>query len=334
MDKFNAEWLAQYQEDILEPELKICDAHHHLWDYPSYQYRAEELLEDISCGHRVVSTVYMECMWAYDRDAAEHLRSVGETCFVKGVQERYQDTATEIAKCMVGSVYLDKPGVVEALDAHMEANSRFRGIRHASGWHPSSDVPPTHMGAGEGLLADKQFRLGFAELGKRNLSYDAWLYHNNILELDELAKAFPDSHIILDHTGGPLGIGPYAGKRNEVFDEWKKAIDVLSTNENVFVKIGGLNMQLNGFAWEKKTMPPTSGELAEATKPFYLHCIERFGVERCMWQSNFPVDKVSCSYDVLWNSFKRITQRFSDAEKNWLYHDTAAKVYRFSDIQS
>lgn len=332
MDKFNAEWLAQYREEILEPDLKICDAHHHLWDYPGYRYRAEELLEDISSGHRVVSTVYMECMWAYDRDAAEHLRSVGETRFIKGIQEQYQGTETEVAKCMVGSVYLDKPNVAEALDAHMEANSRFRGIRHATGWHPSSDIPPTHMGAGEALLANKKFREGFSELAKRNLSYDAWLYHNNIVELDALAKVFPETRIILDHCGGPLGIGPYEGKREQVLEEWRRAMNQLSENKNVFIKIGGLNMQLNGYAWEKRAMPPTSIELAEATAPFYLHCIESFGVERCMWQSNFPVDKVSCSYDVLWNSFKRITQGFSESEKNWLYHDTAAKVYRFEDI--
>jgi predicted TIM-barrel fold metal-dependent hydrolase len=332
MDKFNADWLAQYKEDIIEPELRICDAHHHLWDFPSYRYMPEELLADIASGHNVVSTVYMECMWAYDFEAAEHLRSVGESRFVKGVQEQHQESKTEIGKCMVGSVYLDKDGVAEALDAHLAVNNRFRGIRHATGWHSDENIPATHMGAGEGLLSDKQFRRGFSELVKRNLSFDAWLYHTNIDELSELADIFPDTRIVLDHTGGPLGVGPYEGRREEVFAEWKKAISLLSERENVFVKIGGLNMQLNGFAWETKNMPPSSEELAAATAPFYLHCIEAFGVERCMWQSNFPVDKVSCSYDVLWNSFKRITSEFSADEKAWLYHDTAARVYRFGDI--
>lgn len=329
MDKFNETWLAQYREDILEPQLKICDAHHHLWDYPSYRYRAEELLEDIASGHKVVSTVYMECMWSYDAGVAEHLRSVGETRYINRIKEKYSGTKTEIAKAMVGSVYLNKAGVAEALDAHILANASFRGIRHASGWHASKDIPPTHMGAGEALLADKQFRLGFAELAKRNLSFDAWLYHNNILELADLAAAFPDTTIVLDHCGGPLGIGPYAGKRDEVLLEWKKAIRSLSQHPNVYVKIGGMNMQLNGFAWEKNPTPPTSEQLAEATKPFYLYCIEQFGVERCMWQSNFPVDKVSCSYEVLWNSFKRICKHFSETEKAYLFHDTAAKVYHF-----
>lgn len=334
MDKFNEKWLQQHHEPALEPELLICDAHHHLWDYPSYRYRAEELMDDIkSSGHKVLSTIYMECMWAYERDAPGHLQSLGETRFVKGVQEHYEGSDCEIAKCMVGNVNLCHEQAGEALDAHLDLYPRFRGIRHASGWHPAEDIPPTHMGAGEGLLADKQFRRGFAELHKRGLSFDAWLYHNNIVELADLAAAFPDALIVLDHCGGPLGIGPYQGKRDEVFQEWKKAIAVLAEHQNVFVKIGGLNMQINGYAWEKNPMPPSSEQLAEATKAWYLYCIEQFSVERCMWQSNFPVDKVSCSYDVLWNSFKRITEAFSVSEKAWLYHDTAARVYRLDDIK-
>ncbi len=329
MDKFNAAWLAQYQEEILEPDRVICDAHHHLWDFHAFRYMADELLKDIACGHRVVSTIYMECMWSYDSEAPEHLRSVGESRFVRSVEEQYRGDQCEIAKRMVGGLHLDKDGVAEALDAHLEANPHFRGIRHATGWHPSKDVPATHMGAGEGLMANSEFRRGFAELGKRDLSYDAWLYHNNILELADLAQHFSNTQIILDHTGGPLGVGPYRGKRAEVLVEWKKAIDILSECENVAVKIGGLNMQINGYAWETNAMPPTSKQLAEATKPFYLYAIEKFGVDRCMWQSNFPVDKVSCSYDVLWNSFKRICKGFSEEEKAWLFHDTAARVYKF-----
>ncbi len=331
MDRFNEEWLARYREDVLEPELTICDAHHHLWHFGSYKYMSDDLLADIATGHKVVSTVYMECMWSYDAEAEEHLRSTGETRFVLGEQQAHEGGATEVVKCMVGNTHLCGGKVGEALDAHLEINPRFRGIRHASGWHPSDDVPPTHMGAPEGLLSDKGFREGFAELQKRQLSFDAWLYHNNIGELAELADAFPEVTIVLDHCGGPLGIGPYQGKRDEVFAEWSKAISHLSERPNVVVKIGGMNMQLNGFAWETKAKPPTSQELADATKPFYMHCIETFGVDRCMWQSNFPVDKVSCSYDVLWNSFKRITEGFSAEEKAWLYHDTAAKVYRFED---
>jgi len=328
MDKFNAEWLAQYREEILEPELKICDAHHHLWNYPTYQYMSEDLLVDIATGHQVTSTIYMECMWAYDRNTEEHLRSVGETRFVFEEQQKYKHAKIKIAIAMVGNTNLCGDKVGEALDAHLAANPTFRGIRHASGWHADTAIPRTHMGAEEGLLADKKFRAGFAELGKRKLNFDAWLYHNNIPELAALADAFPHTRIILDHCGGPLGIGPYAGKRNEVFAEWKKSISELSKRQNVYVKIGGLNMQLNGFAWEKNPVPPTSQQLADATQGWYMHCIESFSPQRCMWQSNFPVDKVSCSYDVLWNSVKRICQGFSAEEKQALFHDTAMQCYR------
>jgi predicted TIM-barrel fold metal-dependent hydrolase len=329
MDKFNETWLSQYREDILEPKLKICDAHHHLWHYDDYKYLSEDLLADISCGHNVVSTVYMECMWSYDFEAEEQLRPIGETRFVRAEQEKYQQFPIKIATCMVGNSNLCWDKIAASLDAHLQANDRFRGIRHASGWHPSEDIPGTHMRAEKGLLSDKHFRRGFAELGKRNLSFDAWLYHNNISELADLADAFPNTIIILDHCGGPLGIGPYSGKRDEVFLEWKKAITALSHRPNVCVKIGGLNMKINGFDWDTHSLPPSSEQLAEATKPYYLHCIESFGPERCMWQSNFPVDKVSCSYDILWNSFKRITQNFSCDEKAALYYGTAAKLYRF-----
>lgn len=333
MDKFNDEWLLQYEEEALEPELPICDAHHHLWDYPTYRYLSEDLLADIATGHNIVSTVYMECMWAYDRSREAHLQSLGETMFIKEQYEKYQDEAVKIATCMVGNTDLSQGSVLagQSLDAHLAMNPRFRGIRHASGWHASEAVPGTHMGAVEGLLATKKFRQGFAELSERGLSFDAWLYHTNIHELADLAKAFPYTKIVLDHCGGPLGVGPYAGHRKAVLEEWKRAITELSQHDNVVVKIGGLNMQLNGFAWETHERPPSSEALAEATIPFYMHCIEQFGVDRCMWQSNFPVDKVSCSYAVLWNSFKRITKGFSESEKAALYYNCAANTYRIEE---
>jgi predicted TIM-barrel fold metal-dependent hydrolase len=160
------------------------------------------------------------------------------------------------------------------------------------------------------------------------LSFDAWLYHPQIPELTDLARAFPETIIVLDHFGGPLGIGPFTGQADAVFNEWKQSIDALATCPNVVAKLGGINMPLNGFAWHKRDSPPTSTQLADATQRYYLHMVERFGVARCMFESNFPVDKVSCSYAVLWNSFKRIAKGFTSAEKAALFHDTAANVYR------
>ena len=215
------------------------------------------------------------------------------------------------------------------LSAHISAGSgRVRGIRHACAWDASDDVRNSHTNPPEGLLVQKSFRKGFALLNKHGLSFDAWHYHTQIPQLTDLARAFPDTTIILDHVGGPLGIGPYAGKREDVFQNWKDAIAELAKYPNVSVKLGGLAMKICGFGWHNRDKPPSSDELAEATAPYYHYCIDQFGVERCMFESNFPVDKLSVSYGVLWNAFKKIAGDYSASERTALFHDNAARVYR------
>ena len=220
--------------------------------------------------------------------------------------------------------------VGEVLDAHGAASPRFRGIRHAAGWDASEQVRNSHTNPPPGLLGDARFRLGFEGLGRRGLSFDAWLYHPQIPELVDLARAFPDTTIVLDHFGGPLGIGPYEGKRAEVFAAWKTAFRALAACPNVVVKLGGLVMPINGFGFHKAARPATSAELVAADARLLPARDRLFGPGRCMFESNFPVDKVSCSYAVLWNSFKRLSAGFSAADKAALFHDTAARVYRLS----
>lgn len=327
-----AQWLAQVTEAILEPDLPICDPHHHLWDHPQHRYLLDELLADTGSGHNVVATVFVECMSMYRADGPSQMRPVGETQFVNGIAAMSASGGygpTRVAAGIVGFADLtlgDRAGAV--LDAHIAASPRFRGIRHAAGWDASDAVRSSHTNPPPGLLLDAAFRRGFAALAKRGLTFDAWLYHPQIPELTDLAKAFPGTTIVLDHFGGPLGIGPYAGRRAEVFEFWKGAIRALAACPNVVAKLGGLVMALNGFGFHKRDRPPTSTELVGATRDWHLHAIERFGVERCMFESNFPVDKVSASYPVLWNSFKRITASFTPAEKAALFHDTATRVYR------
>ena len=325
------EWLAQVEEDVLEPDLAICDPHHHLWDYPGSRYLLDELLADIGSGHNVVSTVFMECGAMYNADAAQSLRPVGETEFVNGIAAmsasgNYGDSRACAA--IVGYANLNLGAAVgEVLDAHAAASRRFRGIRHAAGWDASDEVRNSHTSPFQHMLADATFRAGFAELGKRGMTFDAWLYHPQIPELNALAQAFPDQPIVFDHFGGPLGIGPYADKRSDIFAYWKDAVRDLAGCENVVAKLGGLVMAINGFGFHKNERPATSEELVAATQDYYRHMIDCFGVERCMFESNFPVDKVSCSYRVLWNSFKRLTAGFSESEKAALFHDTAARTY-------
>jgi predicted TIM-barrel fold metal-dependent hydrolase len=238
--------------------------------------------------------------------------------------------ATRVAAGIVSFADLALGSAVqEVLQAHIAAApSRFRGIRHAAGWDENPKVANSHTNPPKDLYQAKNFREGFAQLKKNNLSFDVWHYHPQIPELTDLARAFPDTTIILDHFGGPLGIGPYEGKRAEIFPNWKKDMTELAKCLNVVVKLGGINMTVNGFGWHRNPKPPTSQELADATRDYYLHTIDKFGPRRCMFESNFPVDRVSCSYLVLWNSFKRLAADFTPEENAWLFHRTAAEVYR------
>ncbi len=329
----NAEWLAQTPEEPIDPALPICDPHHHLWDFPTSRYLLEDIAADVGAGHNVTSTVFVECTSMYREAGPEALKPVGETEFVDGVAAQSASGRYGPRGVAAGIVsYADLTlgaAVGEVLDAHMAASpDRFRGIRHASAWDASNEVRNSHTSPPEGLLREARFREGFACLEKRGLSFDAWLYHTQIDDVTDLAQAFPSATIVMDHVGGPLGIGPYRGRRDEIFTAWKAAIDRLAACPNVVVKLGGLAMKINGFDWHKRARPPGSEELAAAVAPYLLHCIERFGAARAMFESNFPVDKASCSYVVLWNAFKRVTESFSATDRAALFHDTAARVYR------
>ncbi len=332
MDK--EQWLAQVQEPIIDPERPICDPHHHLWDNARSRYLLDELLADTDTGHNVVSTVFVECAAMYRAAGPEAFRPVGETEFVNGVAAMSASGGFgDMRACsgIVGFADLTLGAQVgEVLDAHMAASPRFRGIRHASAWDASPDVRNSHTDPPEHLLLDPVFREGFAELGRRGLSFDAWLYHAQIPDLTDLARAFPDTAIVFDHFGGPLGIGPYEGKREEIFSRWRSDVEELARCENVYAKLGGIVMPINGFGFHKRSVPANSDELVAATGRYFRHAIDCFGTARSMFESNFPVDKASCSYPVLWNAFKKLTIDCSEDEKNRLFHDTAVAAYRLN----
>ena len=326
------QWLGQVVEKIIEPEREICDPHHHLWDTAASRYLLDELLGDTGSGHNIVSTVFVECASMYRADGPHALRPVGETEFVNGVAAMTASGGygkMRACKAIVGFADLTLGSAVgEVLDAHLAASSRFRGIRHASGWDASEEVRNSHTQPTQGLLLDEKFREGFAELAKRSLSFDAWLYHSQIPELCDLARAFPDTTIVFDHFGGPLGIGPYAGKGEEIFAAWRDDVARLAQCPNVVAKLGGLVMPINGFGFHKRELPASSDEIVEATGRYFEYAIESFGPQRCMFESNFPVDKQSCSYHVLYNAFKKMAADACEADKAALFHDTACRVYR------
>jgi predicted TIM-barrel fold metal-dependent hydrolase len=335
----NHDWLGLTVEEPLDPALPICDPHHHLWDLEtarnSPRYLLDEILEDVGAGHNIVSTVFIECGAMFKADGPEALRPVGETEFVNGIAAmsasgRYGPT--RVAAGIVGTANLRLGAAVgDVLDAQIAAGGgRFRGIRLGAAWDPDEAVPNHRTRPPQGLFLREDFRAGFAQLAPRRLTFEAWCYHRQIPDVTALARAFPDTTIVLDHFGGPVGIGTYAGRAREVHAEWRGFISELAGCPNVVAKLGGINMEVNGFGWHERPRPPSSQELAEATRHYYDFTIEKFGADRCMFESNFPVDAVSCSYTVLWNSFKRLTAGCSASEKAKLFHDTAARVYRLA----
>jgi predicted TIM-barrel fold metal-dependent hydrolase len=334
----NDAWLGQVTEQILDPELPICDPHHHLWDSwagatVDARYLLDELLGDINTGHNIVSTVFIECGTMFNASASDMMAPVGETEFVNGIAAMSASGmygSCRVAAGIIGTAYLSQgDGAGAVLDAHMAAGGgRFRGVRQAATFDPSPDVGNHRTGPPADLYSLAKFREGFAHLTQRDLTFEAWCYHTQIPSLADLARAFPDTTIILNHVGGPIGVGPYAGKRDEVFAQWSASITELSRCPNVVAKLGGLGMPVTGFGFHEGPSPPTSSAFLEPTRPYFEHVLDAFGANRCMFESNFPVDKVSVSYPVLWNAFKRLTSGYSTSERASLFHDTAARVYR------
>ena len=321
------EWLDQVIEEIVDPELEIVDPHHHLW--PAGQglpYQRDDLHRDVASGHRVIKTVFMECGSAYDRDAPEHLRSLGETRYIA---EQATSDPEPLMRGIVGSVDLRRDDVDDLLDRHIDAaRGLFRGVRDAlsRAEHPDAMMIPGR--APRDLYLDPSFRRGVARLGERGLTYDSWHYHHQNREFLELARATPGTTMVLDHFGTPIGVGPYASQREEIFAQWKVDIADIAALPNTVAKIGGLAMPDNGFGWNTADRPPTSDEFLAQQSRYYLHAIECFGPDRCMFESNFPVDRLSLSYRVLWNAYKKMTVGFSTSERAALFSGTASRVYK------
>jgi predicted TIM-barrel fold metal-dependent hydrolase len=334
-------WLARRpRETALEPELPIIDPHHHFWDTPARgRYLLDELLADIAGGHNIVATVFLECRSMYRKDGPPAMAPVGEVEFVNGIAAMSASGGygpCRVAEAIVGHADLTLGAPVrEVLEAEIAAgggaNGRFRGIRHGVSWDASEAVGkyvsrfiPPHQ------VMDPKFREGFAQLAPLGLSFESWQYHPQLKDAIDLARAFPDTTIILNHVGGVLGVGPYAGRRQEILATWKADIAELARCPNIYCKLGGVGMTSFGFDFPERELPPSSEDLAAAWRIYLAPCIEAFGPDRCMFESNFPPDKQSGGYTELWNAFKRITAGASASEKRALYSGTAARVYRIT----
>ena len=335
------EWLAQISEEIIDPEQRIIDPHHHLWpgvssdsSENSNQYLLEDLWADTSSGHNVTNTVFIDCSQCYWNSTDQALNPVGETEFVKKIaDESKADPKQATISGIVGHVDMLLGFEVErVLEKHLEIGQElFKGIRHAGGWDPHPNVRNSHHDACEGLYLQPNFLDGLQTLAKLGYVFEAWQYHHQIPQITELAKQFPDLVIILNHFSGPLGIGPYENKQADIFPQWQKDLKELSLHENVFAKLGGLAMPVNGFGFHIQDKPPTSDEFILKQKAYYETALEYFTPKRCMFESNFPVDKASISYSVLWNAFKKLATSYSASEKDQLFYKTASTVYRITD---
>jgi len=323
------EWLKLTQEEIIDPDLPICDAHHHLWEHPGNRYLIEELLEDLESGHNILNTVYVDCRSGYRSSGPEELRPVGETENVIKLTANRKPGAPEVAAGIVGFANLMLgSGVAPVLEAHIESGrGRFKGIRQMGAWESDPVFAQGYNAPKKELFLDAKVREGFAYLSRYNLTFETMVFHTQIMDVVDLARQFPDTTIILDHIGVPLGIGPCAVKRQEVMQDWKRNIAELSFCPNAYVKLGGIGMNILGYDWDERAKPAGSAEIAEATKPYILYCIEKFGTKRCMFESNFPVDGEAFPYHVIWNAFKRLTMDISKEEKNDLFYNTAVKTY-------
>ncbi|QFT77759.1 amidohydrolase [Erythrobacter sp. THAF29] len=342
-------------EDILEPDLPIIDPHHHLWDlrpmvpmFPEPRHHFIEALVDnayytfdqlhahLTSGHNIIATVFMECGAFYNAAYGEAKKVIGEVEFVNGVAaQSASGLYGDLRACagIVGHADLSLgSGAGEVLDALIAASHRFRGIRHQGAWDADPEVlgPPFH--APEGLFREPSFREGFAELGKRDLTFDAWVLEPQLPDVIDLANAFPDQPICLDHCGTPLGVASYKGKLHERFDTWRHNIKELARCENVHIKLGGLAMAFCALPEEGPAAGSSSEHLAGLWRPYIETCLEAFGPQRAMFESNYPVDYWGADYPVLWNAFKRLTHGASADEKAALYAGNAARFYRIEEV--
>jgi len=326
-------WYAQVMEDIIEPERLIIDPHHHLWFGGGFpDYLLEDLWSDTESGHKIVKTVFIECGVSYHETGPDHLKPVGETEFAADIA--VQSATAAPTKAVIAGIVSHTDltlgdALEEVLEAHEAASKGLlRGIRHAGAHHPHPEEAIIAGRYAPGLFLDEAFQAGVRLLGRRGYTYESWHYHTQLRDFYALAKAAPETTIILDHFGTPLGTKSFRDHREDIFQQWQADILKLAECPNVYAKLGGLAMPDNGFGWHEAAKPATSDELVAAQKRYYLYTIECFGVNRCMFESNFPVDKLSISYAVLWNAFKKMVADFSNDEKHMLFYSTAAKVYR------
>ena len=332
------EWLAKTQEETLEPEIPICDPHHHFWvarPEPVHyqQYLLPELSSDVGSGHNVKSTVFIEVRCEYRTDGPDEMKPVGEVEYIQTIADAAaagSQGPTKAAAAIIGHADLKLgDGVRPVLEAMQAASpNRFRGVRHSVGYDESPELANRDI---KGALGTDGYRAGAKVLASMGLVLENSLYYHQLSELADFARAVPELPIVLNHIGGLVRVGPYANRDEEVMPEWRKGVEEVSKCPNIIMKLGGVGQLRYGYYWHDRETAIGSEELAQELGPLMEHCIQQFGPDRCMFESNFPVDKISYSYNVIYNAFKRLSKGYSPTERTAMFHDTAARVYNISD---
>ena len=326
------EWLALRREDIVEPDLPIIDSHHHLWEHPGSKYLAAEMIEDLKSGHNVVATVYVQSGTGLRTSGPDHLRLVGETEYAAAAAEEAAQRwgVRSLCAAIVGPISLMAGGTARpVLEEHVRAGrGRFRGVRDLTHW--DSDPAVHKVDTRPGMLGSCEAAEVAAILVEMRLSLDVFCYHTQLPEALALAETFPDLRIVINHIGTPLAIGPYRERHDEVFRQWRTGLASFRDHENVSLKFGGLGMRFSGFGFDRLDVPPSSDDLVRAWRPYFDACIEAFGPHRCMFESNFPVDKASFPYAVLWNGYKKLSRSLTADERAQVLSGTAGRVYAIS----
>jgi L-fuconolactonase len=329
--KTDKDWLNKVKEDVIDPDRRIIDPHHHFFvdggDFPFYNF--DDLVKDAKT-HNVTKTVYLQCWEGYRADGPEELKVVGETEYVDAIAMRAIEARESVQiGGIIGTAELrDVQNVQKVLEEHKACSNLFRGIRQAAAWDSSDEIMNMPDLDNSLLYSDSDFVKGFGVLEHMDFVFDAYLYHHQIPSLTALAQKFPNTTIVLDHLGTPLGSGPYTNKMDEIYVDWARDLRALSLCPNVTMKLGGLAMPWNGFGFENNPLPPSSDKIVELQSSYYHAAIEFFGPSRCMFESNFPVDKCALSYHVLWNAFKKMANQYSESEQDSLFYGTAERVYR------
>lgn len=327
-------WLARQDvEQPIDPMIEIIDPHHHAWNRGGHRYLADEFRDDLDCGHNFVATCYVECRNEYHAGSPAHLSPIGETEFVahlfkEPIKTRQSDVRAAAAILAYADLSMGEK-VEEVIEAHRDVSERLRGIRYPVAWSSTGAIR-SHYETGPAMLESTSVRSAIRLLGKLGLVFEAWAYFDQLYEVEEAARACGETTFVINHCGGPIGIGPFVDKRLEVFQAWQKAIARLARCENVVMKMGGLGMPLAGFAFHKNEVAPTSAELCHHWQPYFMACIDAFGPGRCMFESNWPVDRTAGRYGTVWNSFKRASAGFSEEEKKSLFSRTASKTYEIA----